>query len=271
MKKFFSKLLRSFDVIYTYKRQQEHKDIENITDLESIKVLSSAWKDKKIAKKQEAVVDVQLKNYNDGYLDPVFGSLIETLKKLQLEKYTLLDAACASGYYAKVIEKELGGKVKYTGSDYSEAMVSLAKRKFPEYDYTEQDLTNLSFAKDEFETVLVSGVLEHIPNFEKAISESCRVASKYVIIHRCLVSGTNENIYATGFLYNIKTPRIYYSQRLLEEEFLKYGFKLDKNIKSHAYLGLVNQTKRFIKKHILHRRGGMEHTFTFKKMDNPLF
>lgn len=263
MKK-FKNFWASVAVAFTYKKQQENKDIETITELDQLQHLSSAWQHDKIAKKQETVVDMQLKNLRDGSLDVVFGSLIETLKELDLEKCTLLDAACASGYYAKVIQSELDIKIKYTGADYSEAMINLAKKKFPEHNYSVQDLTNLSFEKRAFETVLVSGVLEHIPQFEKAIFEAARTASKYVILHRCLVSGQDENIYSTGFLYNIKTPRIYFSQKVLEEEFASHGFELIKKVKSHAYQGLVNRIRLFIKKYLLQRRAGEEYTFTFQ-------
>jgi len=249
----------------------DNHDTETVSGLGDLAALSSVWKSDVIAKKQEVVVDKQLQNYYDGFLDSVFGSLIETLKGLTLEDFTLLDAACASGYYAEILGSEFGGKFKYSGSDYSAAMVEMAKVKFPEYQFYEEDLTNLSFEDSQFETVLVSGVLEHIPSFERAISESCRVASKYVILHRCLVSGMAENIYSTGFLYNIKTPRIYYAQKVLEDEFGKHGYRLVKQIRSHAYQGMVNRIKLWIKKHILKRRGGVEYTYTFENLlSSPL-
>jgi ubiquinone/menaquinone biosynthesis C-methylase UbiE len=263
--KYFENRMRAAKVAIAYKGEQENQDIETVSKLSDLVPLSSAWKSKAIAKKQEAVVDKQLKNYEDGYLDAVFWSLIETFKELPLEEFTLLDAACASGYYSKILQSEFNGKFKYTGSDYSESMVELARLKFPEHTFLEEDLTSLSFETSKFESVLVSGVLEHIPSFEMAISESCRVASKYVILHRCLVSESEENIYSTGFLYNIRTPRIYYAQQVLEEEFKKHGYTLVKRVKSRAYLGLTNQIKLLIKKYILKRRGGMEFTYTFQK------
>ena len=249
----------------------DNHDTETVSGLGDLAALSSVWKSDVIAKKQEVVVDKQLQNYYDGFLDSVFGSLIETLKGLTLEDFTLLDAACASGYYAEILGSEFGGKFKYSGSDDSAAMVEMAKVKFPESHFYEEDLTNLSFEDSQFETVLVSGGLEHIPSFERAISEACRVASKYVILHRCLVSEMAENIYTTGFLYNIKTPRIYYVQKVLEDEFGKHGYRLVKQIRSHAYQGMVNRIKLWIKKHILKRRGGVEYTYTFENLlSSPL-
>lgn len=259
---FFQSTLRALKVAITYKKLQENHDTETSVELSDLTLLSSAWKSDEIAKKQEVVVDEQIKNYEDGYLDDVFGSLLETLDDLQLESRTILDAACASGYYSKI----LGDSFQYTGSDYSSSMVELAKIKFPSKDFSEADLTNLPFEDNKFEIVLVAGVLEHIPEFKVAISETCRTSSKYVIIHRCLTSGGKDNLYSTGFLYNIKTPRIYYAQDVLEAEFKKNGYELVKKVKSHVYKGIFPQIKVGIKKYILRRRGGIEYTYTFKKL-----
>lgn len=262
---FLKKIILGLNVGFLYRKQQDNKDIETVSELDDLIPLSSAWKEKIIAKKQRIVVDKQLVNLRKGYLDPVFKSIIDTLNALPLQECTLLDAACASGYYSEVFESCLKRKIKYSGSDYSQSMIELAKTTYPKLSFYTEDLTELSFGSDEFETVLVSGVLEHIPNFEAAISESCRVASKYVILHRCLVSGTDSNIYTTGFLYNIKTPRIYYSSKVLEREFQKNKFRLVKSVKSAVYQGLISRVKLLVRKYILHHRSGVEYTLTFEK------
>jgi len=262
----FNRIIKELKVSLLYKKQQANKDNETLVNREDLIPLSSAWEDNSIAGKQKIVVDKQLENYREGYLDPVFKSLIDTLNQLSLKDYSLLDAACASGYYSLILQSEFGGKFRYTGCDYSEGMVEMAKSSYPKYNFSKQDITSLSFSNLHFETLLMSGVLEHIPNYELAISEACRVASKYVILHRCLVSGKDENIYSTGFLYHIKTPRIYYSLTILEREFLKNGFKLINTIRSEAYQGFINKTKLFIKKYILRRRFGIEYTYTFQRL-----
>jgi ubiquinone/menaquinone biosynthesis C-methylase UbiE len=250
----------------TYSKQQDNYDAENIEKLEDLKKLSNNWTNSLIPKKQKKVIDIQLANLSKNIVDDVFVSLIETLNKLPIIESSILDCACASGYYFDLLSTQLNKKFKYTGSDYSEGMIKLAKDKYPTLPFSVQDITNLSFDKNEFNIVLVSGVLEHIPNFHDAISEVCRVAENSVIIHRCLLSKTENNIYTSGFLYNIKTPRIFYSKSFLENEFNKYGFVLDLEVPAfNRELKLITFIKNVLRTIFYKRRPRTEYTLTFTK------
>ena len=81
--------------------------------------------------------------------------------------------------------KNINGKKKYLLNENNNNLLNKRLFLYEKYNFSKQDITSLSFSNLHFETLLMSGVLEHIPNYELAISEACRVASKYVILHRC--------------------------------------------------------------------------------------
>jgi hypothetical protein len=127
-------------------------------------------------------------------------------------------------------------------------------------------LTSLTFSDQCFDVVLVSGVLEHIPAYESAISEVCRTATTYVILHRCATTDSIENRYASGFLYNIKTPRIFYSREILIKEFEKHGFSLHGEIAAatNRKPGIISLLKRIVRQTVLRsNRERQEMTFIF--------
>lgn len=254
-----------------YKNVQLLKLEEVPENKQNLLELSNMWKDKDIPLLQRQVVDQQLKNFSNGLFDPVFTPILEALKSLKLKNFSLLDAACATGYYYEVIRSQYSDNAKYTGSDYSEAMIEQARKHYPKVQFDIEDLTKLTYKDKEFDIVLVSGVLEHIPIFEDAISESCRTCNKYVIIHRCPLVNEAINIYTSGSQYNIKTPRIYFSRNLLIKEFNKHQFNFYKEIPlySNPDTSFINSLKSLVKIYILKKKQNVQtrsiRTLIFKR------
>lgn len=203
---------------------------ERKTDRVKMVDMADNWKDFNIPALQRRVVEQQLKNLKEGIVDPVFVPLVDALNSLDLERFSLLDAACATGYYSEVIRLHVTKEVKYRGSDYSEAMIKEARRYYRDLQFDVEDLTKLTYPSNSFDVVLLSGVLEHIPDFHDAISEACRVCSSYVLLHRCPLTSSREYEYTKGSQYNIATPRIYFPQDLFINEFRTHGFIIHRKI-----------------------------------------
>jgi len=68
-------------------------------------------------------------NLRKGYADPVFVALSEAMKGVELTSFSLLDAACATGYYAEVIKTLERKDIEYKGCDYSDAMIKSQSQK----------------------------------------------------------------------------------------------------------------------------------------------
>ena len=83
-----------------------------------------------------------------------------------------LDVACGPGYVSAAA-KQLGAFP--TGIDFSEKMVAIAKRMFPEIQFTQGDAQDLPFEDGRFDRVLMNFGLLHVSHPEKACAEACRV------------------------------------------------------------------------------------------------
>ena len=83
-----------------------------------------------------------------------------------------LDVACGPGYVSAAA-KQLGALP--TGIDFSGKMVAIAKRMFPEIQFTQGDAQDLPFEDGRFDRVLMNFGLLHVSHPEKACAEACRV------------------------------------------------------------------------------------------------
>ena len=83
-----------------------------------------------------------------------------------------LDVACGPGYVSAAA-KQLGALP--TGIDFSGKMVAIAKRMFPEIQFTQGDAQDLPFHDGSFDRVLMNFGLLHVSHPEKACAEACRV------------------------------------------------------------------------------------------------
>jgi len=91
-----------------------------------------------------------------------FLFLFEDLK----EGEKVLDLGCGNGRWFKVFKEK---KVDYIGVDFSEKLVEIAKKQFPEAKFLVADALNLPFPENFFDKVYSLSVLHHIPSKELRI------------------------------------------------------------------------------------------------------
>jgi 2-polyprenyl-3-methyl-5-hydroxy-6-metoxy-1,4-benzoquinol methylase len=84
----------------------------------------------------------------------------------------VLEVGCGSGYYTRALV-ELGARV--TATDLSPAYVEQARRLAPTAEFHIEDAQRLSFGDERFDRVLLTEVVEHVPDPEAAVSEAARV------------------------------------------------------------------------------------------------
>ena len=89
-----------------------------------------------------------------------------------------LDAGCGAGYHSLAIARR---GFRCIGIDISEKILQTARRNKKQagvadrLSFRQEELENLSFGDGEFDVVHCRGVLMHIPGWEQALSELCRV------------------------------------------------------------------------------------------------
>jgi ubiquinone/menaquinone biosynthesis C-methylase UbiE len=84
----------------------------------------------------------------------------------------VLDVACCPGYVSAAANQL--GPVP-TGIDFSENMVAIAKRMFPEIRFRQGDAQELPFEDGSFDRVLMNFGLLHVSHSVKSCAEACRV------------------------------------------------------------------------------------------------
>lgn len=102
-------------------------------------------------------------------------------KALQYNPKTLLDVASGTGDILELVSKK-DLNIKCHGSDISESMLSIAKKKMPFYQFSVDDITNSKFTDKSFDVSCISFGIRNVSSIEKAIKELKRVSKKSVII-----------------------------------------------------------------------------------------
>lgn len=152
------------------------------------KNLRAAFQDARQPKEQWMVAQKELEQFRLGNISSVFQAALDSLKVIDKRGLTLLDMGCGAGYYSEIINAQFGNKFKYTGADYSEAMVTLAKQLYPQTEFTVLDITNMQLPDKAFDVVFSGAVLVHLDDWKKALLELTRVCKTYLILHRTPLS-----------------------------------------------------------------------------------
>lgn len=211
--------------------------------------LRSAWKDDDLPAKQRALVDRQLAQYRRGATIDVFDIMIKSLRGLQdtSGKMRILEVGCSSGYYAEVFEIA-GLDIDYVGCDYSDAFIAMARQRYPKLQFDVQDAMALSYQDNSHDVVISGCCLLHIPEYEIAVAETARVASRFAIFHRTPVVLGQPNKCYRKQAYGVETVEIHFNEpqflQLLEANALEllHTYTLDETV----IKGVGNATRTYV-------------------------
>ncbi len=185
--------------------------------------LRDSWRDDTLPQKQRDLVNQQLHQYRSGAGVDVFDVFVAVLRALPglPANASLLEIGCSSGFYSEIVAIA-GLPINYSGCDYSDAFIHMAKAEYPAIDFAVADATALCYQDRSFDIVVSGCCLLHIPEYVKAVENAVRVARDYVIFHRTpIVWGQPEQWYRKQ-AYGVETIEIHFN----EPEFLAL---LDRN------------------------------------------
>ena len=220
--------------------------------------MTSAWQSPHIPARQRALVQHELTEMYKGRNITPFSVLAEILRPTAYNTMTILEIGCASGYYYEALEYLLSKQINYTGVDYSQPMIDMAQQYYPKATFFCSDGAGLPFADRQFETVISSCVLLHVPNYRQHIFETARVSERYVVISRTPICKRQATLFLKKFAYGIETVELIFNEQELLEEFELNGFRLLKTIEYQA----DSLNDRFETTYLLERvstRSGLQH------------
>lgn len=175
--------------------------------------LSAAWKSSELPDRQRNLVDRLMTDYRAGFPVLVFDALINSLKKLPRLNpgMSFLEIGCSSGYYSEVL-KIAEIDLKYSGCDYSSHFIDMARKCYPDCDFSVEDATCLGYADNSFDIVVSGCCLLHIPEYQRAVCETVRVSREYVIFHRTPVVWGRDDQWYRKEAYGVETIEIHFNE-----------------------------------------------------------
>jgi trans-aconitate methyltransferase len=155
--------------------------------------MKDAWKNKDIFKKQLELNLRELGNSDSSTQNyPAhWYSFINLIDEFSPE--SILDVGCGAGSYFKLCARHFKN-IKYTGVDYSEGAIQIAKDTWPEGEFLVKDFWDLTkeFVKN-YDVIFAGALLGVMPDADKALDFLLNLDAKNIFISR--VELTNSDNY----------------------------------------------------------------------------
>ena len=104
------------------------------------------------------------------------------LHQIDLSKVkSILDIGCGTGILYEVLQEE-GYSGSYVGTDLSEDMLEVGRKRYKGIDLRVMDCEKLEFPSKSVDVVFMRSVLHHVPHPTQAIKEMKRVAKKTILL-----------------------------------------------------------------------------------------
>jgi ubiquinone/menaquinone biosynthesis C-methylase UbiE len=157
----------------------------------------------------------------------VFDVMARALRELSQDMTgaTILEIGCSSGFYSEALAIA-GINFRYSGCDYSDAFIAMARQKYPGLNFEVEDATGLKYGDDAFDIVISGCCLLHIPDYQAAVAETARVARRYAIFHRTPMVLGQPNVYYRKQAYGVETVEIHFNEPQFIELLTEHGLEL---------------------------------------------
>lgn len=196
----------------------DYQEMPREEAIEWAKSIEPYWDQPDVPPQHTDLMRQSIKDWKAGGTGPVsaFADLIRVANPS-----SLLDVGCGAGLYREVV-KEVLPDCDYRGCDLSERMVKSASHRKGIYQV--EDITALSYKDGEFDMAVESCVALHCLEWEKAISECCRVSGQWVMLHRTPYCVTPRTCYYRKSAYGYPCLEIHFSHLLVHELMHSCGF-----------------------------------------------
>ncbi len=218
---------------------------------EARRIAAEGWHFEDVAASQARTFNALITQMKAGSVRRDFQLAASAVKGLKLTTPTLLEVGCGSGYYRDVFDHLIPDTVRYSGLDYSPAMIALARETYPDGDFHVGDAARLPFPDRSFDIVFNGVSLMHILDYEAAIQESRRVASQYVILHTAVLRRSGPPVHLVKNAYGRPVIEVILSETELRRLLAKHGLHIVGAAPSISYdlsrvLGEPTHTRTFV-------------------------
>ena len=196
---------------------------------------SGGWLAARTAMRQERAYQTLIAAMKRGEPRLDFTVAAEAIGATAIANPRILEVGCGSGYYSEVFATLLPGGVRYTGIDYSEAMIAFARSRYPSTAFEFADATRLPYADCAFDIVFNGVSLMHIVEYQAAIREAARVASLYCIFHTVPVFDEYRTTFLRKYAYGAPVVEIVFNKQELISLCRGAGLRLEREWRGLPY------------------------------------
>lgn len=193
----------------------DHRVLAGKEEAVSATASSAGWLAARTVARQERAYRGLIADMKRGEPRLDFKVAAEAIAATGIATPRLLEVGCGSGCYSEVFATLVPGGVNYTGADYSNAMIARARVQYPSTAFDVADATRLPYADGAFDIVFNGVSLMHIVEYQAAIREAARVASRYCIFHTVPVFAGHRTTFLRKYAYGTPVVEIVFSREEL--------------------------------------------------------
>jgi ubiquinone/menaquinone biosynthesis C-methylase UbiE len=223
----------------------------------------------------EKAWEAESENWKSSLFYSSDSGLMKWLLKIGKKTDKILDQGCGIGQYAFSAYKQ--GFQNVIGMDLSQKLIetarSISKELNYEIEFIQGDIRKMPFENTQFNIVLSGGIVEHVPETEKAVFELARILKPggYLLIHvpqRYSTFTLLKNIQRLLGLWKLGYEKSF-SKNSFSKLLQKHGFEIQEYFLNeftpgkHAFIG--NLIKLIDKPLYLLGLGGYHMAFLCKK------
>jgi SAM-dependent methyltransferase len=206
----------------------DYRMLSGMEEARGITAASSGWLAARTVTRQQRAYRGLIAAMKRGQPRLDFRVAAEAVAATGMANPQLLEVGCGSGYYSDVFATLLPGGARYTGIDYSDAMITRARAQHPSRAFEVGDATRLPYADGLFDIVFNGVSLMHIVDYPAAIRETARVASRYCIFHSVPVFGNHQTTFLTKYAYGAPVVEVVFSKPELMSLCHAAGLRLER-------------------------------------------
>ena len=206
-----------------------------LQDARRITASSGGWLAARTVARQERAYQGLIAAMKRGEPRLDFQVAAETIAATGLANPWLLEVGCGSGYYSDVFATRLPSGVRYTGIDYSDAMIARARARSPSAAFEVADATKLPYADGAYDIVFNGVSLMHIIDHQAAIREAARVAASYCVFHAVPVFHDYRTMFLRKYAYGAPVVEVIFGKQELMTLCRDAGLRFEREWPSIPY------------------------------------
>lgn len=186
---------------------------------------ADGWRDRDIAARQHKAWSQLVRDMHAGRPRSDLMAAAEALKVTGMTNAKVIEIGCGSGYYGEILPT-LAGPLRYTGLDYSLAMIALARQTYPRTPFFAGDATRLPLSDACCDVAFSGNSLMHIPDTAAAVAEAARIARRWCIFHSVPVMEKRATARLQKKAYGVDVLEIVFNRGELENQFALNGLAI---------------------------------------------